>query len=84
MPSRPRVLCAEPSSDLCSMLRQILAVNGLDSDSASTVSEAVLKAAAGDYCLYIVDDYYSDGTNRELIGKLRALTPAVPVLVFST
>lgn len=84
MPSRPLVLCVEPADDVCMMLRQLLRVNGLDSESASTIREAVEKAEGGDFCLYIVDDSYQDGTNVELIRRLREVTPQVPVLVFST
>ncbi len=84
MGPRPRVLCAEPSADICSLLHVLLDRNGFDADSAATVSQAVEKAAAGDYCLYIVDDGYRDGTNVELIRRLRALTPHVPVLVYSS
>jgi DNA-binding response OmpR family regulator len=81
---RPRVLCAEPSADICSLLHALLGQNGFDSDSASTISEALEKAEAGDYCLYIVDDGYTDGTSVELIRRLRSLTPRVPVLVYSS
>lgn len=84
MSPRPRVLCAEPSADICALLHALLDRNGFDSDSASTISEAVEKAGDGDYCLYIVDDGYRDGTNVELIRRLRALTPQVPVLVYSS
>lgn len=84
MPSRPLVLCVEPAEDVCTMLRHFLRVNGLESDSASTIREAVEKAEGGDFCLYIVDDSYVDGTNIELIRRLRGVTPQVPVLVFST
>ena len=84
MSPRPRVLCAEPSADICSLLHALLNQNGFDSDSAATISEAVAKADTSDYCLYIVDDGYADGTNVELIRLLRALTPHVPVLVYSS
>lgn len=84
MPSRPRVLCVEPADDICAMLRQLLRVNGLESESASTIQEAIEKARAEEFCLYIVDDSYRDGTNVELIRRLREVTPHVPVLVFST
>jgi DNA-binding response OmpR family regulator len=84
LPPRPRVLCAEPTADICAMLHALLDRNGFDSDSASTVAEAVKKVVGGDYCLYIVDDGYTDGTNVELIRRLRALTPRVPVLVYSS
>jgi DNA-binding response OmpR family regulator len=81
---RPRVLCAEPMADICALLHALLDANGFDSDSAPTVAEAVEKAGGGDYCLYIVDDGYTDGTSVELIRRLRALTPHVPVLVYSS
>lgn len=84
MSHRPRVLCAEPSADICSLLHALLDQNGFDSDSAATISEALGKAGANDYCLYIVDDGYTDGSNVELIRRLRALTPQVPVLVYSS
>ena len=84
MSPRPRVLCAEPTADICSLLHALLEANGFNPDSASTISEAMEKAEAGDYCLYIVDDGYTDGTNVELIRRLRALTPHVPVLVYSS
>lgn len=66
------------------MMLLLLASRGFDSESASTIAEAAQKASAQEFDLYIVDDYYADGTNRELIRRLRSLTPAVPVLVFST
>jgi DNA-binding response OmpR family regulator len=84
MRPRPRVLCAEPTADICFLLQALLDQNGFESDTASTISEAVEKVEGGDYCLYIVDDGYTDGTNVELIRRLRALTPNVPVLVFSS
>lgn len=84
MSPRPRVLCAEPSADICSLLHALLDRNGFDSDTASTISEAVEKADANDYCLYLADDGYADSTNVELIRRLRGLTPQVPVLVYSS
>ena len=65
-------------------LHALLDQNSFDSDTASTISEALEKAGGGDYCLYIVDDGYADGTNVELIRRLRSLTPHVPVLVYSS
>jgi two-component system response regulator HydG len=78
------VLCAEPSADICALLHALLGRNGFDSDSASTISAAVEKAGDDDCRLYIVDDGYTDGTNVEMTRRLRALTPQVPVLVYSS
>jgi DNA-binding response OmpR family regulator len=84
MTSRPLVLCVEPTDDIRAMLLHLLRVNGLESESASTISEAVGKAQEEEFCLYIVADSFEDGTNIELIRRLREVTPHVPVLVFST
>ena len=84
LPEKRRVLCVEPSDDVRSMMLSLLASRGFDSDAASTIAAAAEKAAGQRFDLYIVDDYYADGTNRELIRRLRSLTPSVPVLVFST
>jgi DNA-binding response OmpR family regulator len=83
-PKTKRVLCIEPSADVCELLLSLLTTRGFDSDSATTIKEAVEKASSRPFDLYIVDDYYADGTNKELIRRLRTITPAVPVLVFST
>jgi DNA-binding response OmpR family regulator len=66
------------------MLRSLLASRGFDSGSVTTIAEAVRKASSQAFDLYILDDYYADGTNRELIRRLRSLTPTVPVLAFNT
>jgi hypothetical protein len=60
---RPRVLCAEPSADVCSLLNALLDQNGFDSHSAPTIADSVEKVGAGVYCLCVVDDGYTDGTN---------------------
>jgi DNA-binding response OmpR family regulator len=77
------VLCAQPTADLRFLLAVLLDRHGFDSDSASTIAEAAAMASAGDYCLYVVDDRYDDGTGPEMIRRLREATPAVPVLAFS-
>jgi CheY-like chemotaxis protein len=83
-PGKRRVLCVEPHGDTCSMLSALLAQQGFETDSATTIAEASEKARSNQFCLYIVNDGYVDGTNVGLIEHLRALTPDVPTLVFST
>jgi CheY-like chemotaxis protein len=41
-------------------------------------------AAGGRYSLYILGGYYADCTEAELATRLRGVTPAVPIIVFST
>jgi DNA-binding response OmpR family regulator len=65
---------------LCALLNQ----QGFETDSATTIAEALEKAQSNQFCLYIVNDGYVDGTNVALTEQLRALTPDVPTLIFST
>src|SRR2546423_1775394 len=81
---KPSVLCVEPNGDICSMLCGLLTQKGFETDSATTIAEALEKAQSNQFCLYIINDGYVDGTNIELIEQLRSLTPDVPSLIFST
>jgi len=83
LPNKGRILCIEPFSDICELVCQLLRMRGYESDSASTLAEAVRMAASGEYSLYILGGHYPDGTNAELAARLRAATPTVPVIVFS-
>ena len=66
------------------MLSALLGQQGFETDSATTINEALEKVQSDQFCLYIVNDGYVDGTDVGLIEQLRALTPDVPTLVFST
>jgi DNA-binding response OmpR family regulator len=79
-----RVLCVEPHSDTYSMLCALLAQRGFETESATSVAEALEKARSNQFCLYIINDGYVDGTNVTLIEQLRSLTANVPILIFST
>jgi DNA-binding response OmpR family regulator len=78
-----RILCVEPLPDICELVQQLLRRQGYEIDSASTIEGAGHKARSGSYSLYIIDDGYSDGTNVELAARLRALSPATPIIVFT-
>lgn len=81
--TRGRILCIEPSSDICEMVQRLLRERGYETDAAATLAAALYKAQRTSYALFIVDDYYPDGTNTELVARLRALAPLTPIIVFS-
>lgn len=84
MPSnRKRVLCVERSSDICLLICELLRTRGYECDYAATVADASAMARGRAYSLYILNDAYTDGTSAELAGRLRALTPTAPIIVFS-
>jgi DNA-binding response OmpR family regulator len=79
-----RVLCVEPHGETCSMLCRLLAQQGFETVSATTIAEALEKAQGNRFCLYIISDGYVDGANVALIEQFRSLSPNVPTLIFST
>lgn len=83
-PERKRVLCAEPSEDICSLLKMMLGRSGYEVVSADTVHDCLELARRDEFDLYMLDDDYIDGTSIELCKRLRALTPQTPILFFST
>jgi len=85
MPSYPRrrVLCAEPHEDTCRLIRLLLERQGHEVVAASSIAECVGLAEAQGVDLYMVDDDYIDGTALQLCKRLRAMTPATPILFFS-
>ncbi len=75
-----RVLCVEPSSEICHVVTATLHQRGYITGTARPIDQALGMARAGSYDLYIVDDYYRDGPAALLIKRLRALTPHVPII----
>ena len=85
MPPEPRrVLCAEPSEDICTLLSTMLGHNGYEVVPAASVHDCLELARTQRFDLYMLDDDYIDGTAVELCKQLRVLTPETPILFFST
>ncbi|HYY96408.1 MAG TPA: response regulator [Pyrinomonadaceae bacterium] len=82
--SRRRVLCAEPHEDTCSLITMFLERQGHEVVTARSVAESVELADQQTFDLYMLDDEYIDGDGLELCKRLRSMTPATPILFFST
>ncbi|MDQ3919716.1 MAG: response regulator [Acidobacteriota bacterium] len=82
--SRRRVLCAEPHEDTCSLITMFLERQGHEVVTARSVAESVELADRQTFDLYMLDDEYIDGDGLELCKRLRSMTPATPILFFST
>jgi CheY-like chemotaxis protein len=80
---RRRVLCAEPHADTCGLIQTLLERQGHEVFTAKSVAECVELVGQHRFDLYVLDDDYIDGTSLELCKRLRALTPATPILFFS-
>lgn len=81
---RRRVLCAGPHEDTRALIRTLLERQGHEVATAKSVAECVVLAGGQSFDLYMLDDEYIDGTSLELCKRLRAMTPATPILFFSS
>jgi DNA-binding response OmpR family regulator len=52
--------------------------------AAQSIAECVELAGRREFDLYMLDDEYVDGDGLELCKRLRAMTPATPILFFSS
>src|SRR5689334_12788714 len=82
--SKRRVLCAETHPDTCAVITLLLERQGHEVKSADTLEECLELAGKEHFDLYMLDDYYADGTSIELCRRLRKLTPETPILFFSS
>ena len=83
-PQKKRVLCAEPSEDICDLVTMMLLQSGYEVVNATTVHDCLELVRRDRFDLYMLDDDYIDGTSIELCRQLRVLTPETPILFFST
>lgn len=81
---RRRVLCAEPHEDTCSLITMFLERQGHEVIAARSIAESVELAGRQTFDLYMLDDEYIDGDGLELCKRLRQMTPATPILFFSS
>lgn len=81
--ARRRILCAESNRDVGELISRLLESKGYEVEAVETAAECLRRARGGSFDLYILNDTYIDGDSVELSQQLRALDPAVPVLLFS-
>lgn len=82
-PDKRRILCAESNKDVGDLIARMLERKGYEVESVQTAGDCLQLAGEEPFDLYILNDHYIDADRVELCRKLRALTPAVPVLLFS-
>ena len=80
---RIRVLYIEDNCDYFEMLKVMLALANMELDSASSVGEAITRAGAERFDLYLLDSGLPDGNGLSLCRTLRAADPTIPVLFYS-
>jgi DNA-binding NtrC family response regulator len=84
----PRVLVADDDTDVLAALRVLLKSEGFDVESATSPALALAAAEARDFDVALLDLNYARDTTSgaegiELLERLRALDPTLPVVVMT-
>lgn len=78
MTNKRRILCVDPEDDICSLISTVLSDHEVV--SAHSKAEALRKATAGEFDLYLLDYYLPDGTGLELCLLIRDFDDSTPIL----
>jgi CheY-like chemotaxis protein len=77
-PTKKLILCVDDNSDTCELVTVVL--KDYEVTSAYSMADAVKRATADKYDLYILDYHLPDGTGLELCLMLRAFDRDTPML----
>jgi DNA-binding NtrC family response regulator len=86
--SRARILIADDQPDVLEALRLLCKGEGLETATATSPAEVVRAVEEGDFDLVLMDLNYTRDTTSgreglDLLGRLRGLDPALPVVVMT-
>ena len=75
--SNKRILCVEDHPDECSLVTDIL--SGYEVITSYSKADALVRATAESFDLYLLDYHLPDGTGVELCLLIRAFDPDTPI-----
>ena len=78
-----RILYVDDHEDSAEMLKLLLLPMSYEVHSARTVEEALQRARAEQFDLYVLDKRLPDGSGVELCRQLNVLTPGVPCIFYT-
>jgi CheY-like chemotaxis protein len=73
-----QILCVEDHADTCELISLVL--KDFTVISASTIAEALRKAAAQKFHTYLIDFHLPDGNGFELTSQIRTFDTETPIL----
>ena len=81
--SKCRILYVDDHEDSAEMFRLLLSSPDYEVQTAQTVAEAIERAKAEAFDLYVLDKRLPDGSGMDLCVMLNALTPGVPCIFYT-
>jgi DNA-binding response OmpR family regulator len=80
---KSRILCTEDDADNREVLRLLLEMDGFDVTCAETSKQALSLARAGNFDLYLLDNWLPDALGDVLCRELREFDSITPILFYS-
>jgi DNA-binding response OmpR family regulator len=77
------ILYVDDHEDSAEMLKLMLLAEDVEVQIAQSVEEALAKAKAREFDLYVLDKRLPDGSGTDLCRMLTAITPGVPCIFYS-
>ena len=81
--SKCRILYVDDHEDSSEMLKLMLSAEDFEVDIAQSLEEALAKAHAQSFDLYVLDKRLPDGSGTDLCRMLNGTTPGVPCIFYS-
>jgi len=81
--SKCRILYVDDHEDSAEMLKLMLAAEDYEVHIAQSLEEALAKAQANDFDLYVLDKRLPDGSGTDLCRMLTDSTPGVPCILYT-
>ncbi len=78
-----RILCTEDDADTREVLNLQLELAGYEVTCAENANQAMTLAAAGQYDLYLLDNWLPDLSGEVFCKRLRGFDSATPILIYS-
>ena len=81
--SKCRILYVDDHEDSAEMFRLLVSSPDYEVETAQTIAEAVERAKAESFDLYVLDKRLPDGSGMDLCVMLNTLTPGVPCIFYT-
>ncbi|HWP43131.1 MAG TPA: response regulator [Blastocatellia bacterium] len=83
MKQRKHILIVDDHEDTCIVLSKLLNNAGYEVATARTIASAVSLARSYRYDIYILDNWFPDGSGIELCKQIRASDSCTPIVFYS-
>ena len=82
--TRIRILYVENDEDSCVMMRALLEPEGCEVVTVQTVADGLRLARVGGFALYMLENWFPEGTGTDLCQEIRTFDSRTPILFYSS